>query len=273
MYRALLVLIGSLLATNVQAEAPAPIVYVDKASGCKINAFYPDADLDLHWSGRCVNGFADGPGVAEWQRGGAFYARFEGEMRAGFAEGRGLREFPDRRQEAEFRHGRMNGRCVAVTKAGLRVEAQCVDDLFNGHGKAFFADGGVYDGDFVDSHLTGKGVWVFANGSRLEGDFLDAKLNGKGRAIYSSGDSYEGDYVNGEYQGQGIWHDHDGTVYEGEWAHDLPNGRGVMHGTTHGFLGSSRHDFSGTWVNGCFRQGEYTATFATTRAACGFGNE
>jgi hypothetical protein len=33
------------------------------------------------------------------------------------------------------------------------------------------------------------------------------------------------------------------------------------------------HDFSGTWVEGCFRQDPYTATFATTRAKCGFSDD
>jgi hypothetical protein len=249
------------------------IFYVDPASHCSLGTFSNDAQLSVHWSGTCAAGKAEGQGIAEWQKAGNFASRTEATFHAGLPEGRGMKQTSDDyRYEAEFRNGRMNGRCV-VTTPKVRIDGQCANDLLNGPGTAVFVGaGGRYEGDFRDSKLTGKGVWVFASGSRLEGDFLDAKLHGKGRAIYPNGDSYEGDYVNGNYEGQGIFHDHEGSVYEGEWAHDLPNGRGVLHGITHGLLMSGTHDFSGTWVEGCFRQGEYTATFATTRAKCGFND-
>jgi hypothetical protein len=249
-----------------------PTFIADPASHCSVGTFYPQAGLVPRWSGACVGGKADGPGIVEWQINGTFNGRNEGSFHAGLLDGRGLKLTAEgRRYEAEFRNGKMNGRCV-MTTPDVRLDGQCANDLFNGPGTAVFSPDDRYEGDFKDSHITGHGIWYHANGARQEGQWLDAKLNGKGRAIYANGDSYEGDYVNGDYEGQGIFHDHDGSVYEGEWAHDLPNGRGVLHGVTHGLLMSGTHDFSGTWVEGCFRQGEYTATFATSRAKCGFGD-
>ncbi len=129
----------------------------------------------------------------------------------------------------------MNGRCV-LTSDKVRVDGQCANDNFNGPGKAVFEGGDRYEGDFKDSTLTGTGIWYFKNGPRWEGQFLDAKFNGKGRAIYASGE----------------------------------NGRGVLHGVTHGLLGEGRHDYIGTWMNGCFHQEPYTAELFKTRAECGF---
>jgi hypothetical protein len=268
---AALALLIFLIAAPARAD-DTPIFITDPASHCSVATFYPEPGLVPHWSGACVGGKADGPGIVEWQTNGKFSGRNEGSFRAGLLDGRGIKQTADgRRYEAEFRNGRMSGRCV-LTSDKVRVDGQCATDNFNGPGKAVFADGDRYEGDFKDSKITGTGIWYFKNGARWEGQFLDAKLNGKGRAIYANGDSYEGGYVNGDYEGQGTFHDHDGGVYEGEWAHDLPNGRGVLHGVTHGPLMSGTHDFSGTWVEGCFRQGEYTATFATSRAKCGFSD-
>ena len=260
------------------AVAPAraddtPTFVTDPASHCTVGTFYPESGLVPHWTGACVGGKADGPGIVEWQTNGKFSGRNEGAFHAGLLDGRGIKQTGDgRRYEAEFRNGRMTGRCV-MTTPDVRVDGQCANDLFDGPGKAAFKDGGRYEGDFKNSKLTGKGVWIFASGARWEGDFLDAKLNGKGRAIYANGEKYEGDYVNGKYEGQGRYDFADGNIYEGEWVNDLPNGRGVLHGVTHGLLGEGRHDYIGTWVNGCFQQEPYTAELFKTRAECGFGND
>lgn len=262
----------ALVAVSPARGDDTPTFVTDPASHCSVGTYHPDPRDSVRWSGACAAGKAQGQGIAEWQTAGAFVARFEGTFNGGLLEGRGLKVTNDsRRYEAEFHQGKMNGRCIMTTPA-VRLDGQCANDLFNGPGKAVFSADDRYEGEFKDSHITGQGIWYHANGARQEGQWLDAKLNGKGRAIYGNGDSYEGDYVNGEYQGQGVFHDHDGSVYEGEWAHDLPNGRGVLHGVTHGLLGSGQHDFAGTWVNGCFAQEPYTATFARTRAECGFSD-
>jgi hypothetical protein len=264
----------ALLALVVASPARAddtPTLVTDPASHCSVGTFYPQAGLVPHWSGACVGGKADGPGIVEWQLNGTFNGRNEGTFHAGLLEGRGIKATADgRRYEAEFRNGKMNGRCVMTTPA-VRLDGQCANDQFNGPGVAVFTDGNRYEGNFKDSEFTGQGVFSEKNGSRLEGEWIHNHLTGKGRGVYPGIGRYEGDFVNGDFEGTGTYYfDEDANVYEGEWHKGLPNGRGVLHGTTHGLLGSGRHDYDGTWVNGCFHQEPYTAEVMTTRAACGF---
>ena len=232
-----------LFASSMPARADdTPTFITDPASHCAVGTFYPEAGLVPQWSGACAGGKADGPGIAEWQTNGKFSGRNEGTFHAGLLEGSGIKQTADgRRYEAEFRNGKMNGRCI-LTSDKVRVDGQCANDDFNGPGKAVFAGGDRYEGDFKDSKLTGTGIWYFKDGGRREGQWLDAELNGKGRAIYANGDTYEGDFVKSNYEGQGTFHDHEGSVYEGEWAHDLPNGRGILHGVTHGLLAAALRD-------------------------------
>jgi hypothetical protein len=248
----------------------APTFLIDAKTGCRVGTFSPEAQLSVHWSGPCVSGQAEGSGIAEWGLAGVFASRTEATFHGGLPEGRGIKVTAEnRRYEAEFRGGRMNGRCV-MTTPDVRVDGQCVDDLFSGPGKATWPDGDRYEGNFRDSKITGHGVWTFGNGGRYEGDFVDAKLNGRGRAVYADGDRYEGDYVEGDYNGTGTYTWADGSVYEGEWSDGKPNGRGTFHGYTHGLLGTFKHDFSGSWIAGCYRVGEYTAHVMTSAQACGF---
>ena len=211
----------------------APTFLIDAKIGCRVGTFSPEAQLSVHWSGPCVSGQAEGSGIAEWDLAGVFASRTEATFHGGLPEGRGIKVTAEnRRYEAEFRHGRMNGRCVMTTPE-VRVDGQCVDDLFNGPGKATWPDGDRYEGDFRDSKITGHGVWTFGNGT--------------------------GTYT---------WAD--GSGYQGEWSDGKPNGRGTFHGYTHGLLGTFKHDFSGSWIAGCYRVGEYTAHVMTSAEACGF---
>jgi len=268
-----LALLAFVAATPARAD-DTPTFIADPASRCSVGTYHPVPGLTVHWSGACVAGKADGSGVAEWRANGALISRSEGVFRAGLREGRALSTIPsadgDVRWEAEFRNGRMNGRCV-MTKPDVRVEGQCANDLFNGPGVATFTNGNRYEGNFKDSEFNGQGVFSRKDGSRLEGEWLHNHINGKGRGVYPGIGRYEGDFVNGDFEGRGTYYfDEDANVYEGEWHKGLPNGRGVLHGTTHGLLGQGRHDYVGTWVNGCFHQEPYTAEVMTTRAACGF---
>jgi len=86
MYRALLLLAAWLIPAVAWAE-DAPTFYADSASGCRLGTFYPETGLTVRWSGPCAGGKAEGRGIAEWQRDGAFWARTEGEYHGGCAKG------------------------------------------------------------------------------------------------------------------------------------------------------------------------------------------
>lgn len=265
------------LALSVASPAWAddtPTFFADPATGCRLGSFYPQPGLVPHWSGRCANGFAEGPGIAEWQLNGQLNGRNEGTYHAGLREGRIINSnAKGDRFEGEFHNGRMNGRCVETFADGGRFDGQCVNDVQEGHGKRTWPDGDSYDGDFHNGDMTGRGVYTWKSGARYEGDFVDGKSTGRGREVFASGARYEGDWVEDKFQGQGTYTFADGQVYEGEWANDLPNGRGVFHGVTHGLLGSGQHDFAGTWIMGCFAQDPYTAHLFKSAAECGFDDD
>jgi hypothetical protein len=245
---------------------PAPVFVVDPASHCSVGTFSNDTQLSVHWSGACNAGKAEGPGIAEWKKAGSFASRSEGTFHGGLLEGRGIKQTSDNyRFEAEFHDGRMNGRCIRTSPAA-RIDTQCVDDQFNGTGVATFPNGSRYEGEFHDGHMSGRGVFFGTpetGGARLEGSFIDGILNGQGRQVFPrENESYEGNLLNGKYEGTGIYRYQNGTWYEGEWHDSIPNGRGVYHG--------SGHDFAGTWINGCFAQGDYHAWLNVTKQSCGF---
>jgi hypothetical protein len=251
-----------------------PSFFADPATGCRLGSFSPKPGLVPRWSGACAGSLAEGPGIVEWQENGSFSNRFEGIYHAGLREGRGIVVTKDGdRGEAEFRNGRLNGRCVFTYAAGGRFDGQCANDKRNGPGTQVFASGNRYEGDYRDDDMNGRGVFNWKEGQRYEGDFVDGTRNGRGRETYPSGARYEGDWVEDKFQGQGTYYFADGQIYEGEWADDMPNGRGVLHGITHGLLGSGQHDFAGTWVNGCFAQDPYTAHLFKTAEECGFDDD
>ena len=74
--------------------------------------------------------------------------------------------------------------------------------------------------------------------------------------MFADGGRYEGDFVNGKMQGQGLRLWPNGMRYEGAWSNDLPNGWGTRSG------GPDAQTFSGTWTNGCLRDGRRWAVVA-----------
>jgi hypothetical protein len=120
----------------------------------------------------------------------------------------------------------------------------CVQGVAAGSGTLrYFWQGepsnGTYTGQLRGGQRSGRGTMVFLNGNRYDGEWADDKLNGHGTFVFANGNRYEGQFRDAR-----------------------PNGYGtaVVDGTTH----------TGSWSNGCFRQGERWAVIGTTAKACGF---
>lgn len=127
-----------------------------------------------------------------------------------------------------------NGVWISDPHTGCKVW-----DGFYGPGNSI-----TWSGNCVDGYAQGHGVLVWFDNGKLWG-------------------TYEGDYLRGKASGQGkiLWQT--GEWYEGAWQNDEPNGWGT-HKTTDG------QTFTGTWNNGCFKEGNRWSTAATTAQVCGF---
>src|SRR5258708_39798053 len=78
------------LAFEVAAQNARPTLIADPKTGCQVWNLYPDPDDSIRWSGACVNGLAEGPGVLQWIVNGREEVRYEGEYRNGKENGRGV---------------------------------------------------------------------------------------------------------------------------------------------------------------------------------------
>lgn len=135
---------------------------------------------------------------------------------------------PTVRYEGEYRDGRANGRALYIWPDGARYEGDYLDDRWNGRGTFYWADGERYEGDWRDGLQTGTGVYLWTDGGRYEGEWRDGLRNGRGVHVWANG-----------YR------------YDGEWRDDVPHGAGTFWGRDGAY--------SGTWDNGCFRDGERRA--------------
>lgn len=74
--------------------------------------------------------------------------------------------------------------------------------------------------------------------------------------------SWSGDCKIGLVQGWGVYTYTDGNRYVGEFKDNKVDGTGVL------VVGGKT--YSGSWTNGCYREGDQIAVIGTTRKECGF---
>jgi len=107
-----------------QEHQPAARWISDPTNGCRVWSPAPSPNETIAWNGGCLGGYAQGRGVLQW-----------------YVDGR-----PARRDEGEFRDGKLTG-------AGLRVEP----------------DGGRYEGFWRGGRAHGAGRYVAPDGNVFEG--------------------------------------------------------------------------------------------------------
>lgn len=111
----------------------------DPANGCRVWSDAPARNETVRWNGPCPNGYAQGRGVLQWYIDGS----------------------PARRDEGEFRDGKLSG-------AGSRIEP----------------DGGRYEGLWRGSRAHGEGRYVAPNGNVFEGFWHNGCLDQGTRRIW-----------------------------------------------------------------------------------------
>jgi hypothetical protein len=124
------------------------------------------------------------------------------------------------RYEGEFRAGKANGQGSLFFSNGNRYTGAWVEQYREGKGILNYVNGDKYLGDFKRSKLAGQGSLIFATGGRYEGQFSEDQPNGKGIYIFSNKDRYEGDFKDGKMNGKGTLKKADGTTLAGNWLND-----------------------------------------------------
>ena len=107
-----------------------------------------DQDIALEYQGQCVDGFADGPGVA---RGKDSYRGF-------------------------FRAGRQDGAGEYVWASGQRYVGQFKDGRPDGKGTMYYPTGLRIEATFGKGNAIGEGILVDAKGDRYRFDFDNKKV-------------------------------------------------------------------------------------------------
>jgi hypothetical protein len=170
-------LMALLLAASPAALAQQPLQqplppggWVGDSRGCKVWSAAPEANEPVSWSGACIAGYAYGRGVLQWSDGGRPGERYDGEMKQGKRDGRGVQTWANGdRYEGEFRDGKQNGRGVFSFGSGERYAGQFKDGAFSGQGTMTFADGGSYEGEWRGDKPNGVGTKREPGGSVFKG--------------------------------------------------------------------------------------------------------
>lgn len=159
------------------AQAPPPEGWIqDAKTGCRIRNPAPQPRESVTWSGTCPNGIAEGSGVLQWFDDDRPTDRYEGEMRDGWENGRGI---------------------ATSTVIADRYEGEWRDGWRHGRGIYDFASGDRYEGDWFEGLRTGQGTMVWADGARYDGEWLDSKPNGSGVYIDAADATFSGTWSRG----------------------------------------------------------------------------
>lgn len=195
--------------------------WIADARGCKVENPQPKPNETITWSGACINGKAEGPGVYEEFRDGKKVVTIRGQLRNGrtygvvtvdLADGtsyrgsvekgkpvgRGVVRLPNGQiYDGEFRAGVPNGK-------GTRIEAdeRYVGDFVNGKPEGYgvatsTSKGFRYEGAFRSGKPNGRGTLTHANGNRISGNFVDGNPDGHFVIIAANGQRTERNFANG----------------------------------------------------------------------------
>jgi hypothetical protein len=174
--------------------------------GCKCIFRNADKIVEVLWSGKCVNGYANGKGKQRVYYNDGTDSYFEGNMKDGVRDGHG----------------------VFVGSKKDKYQGQFVNGRFEGKGTYTWADGGKYEGEWKNSEMNGKGTRHYKDGGKYVGDFVSNKREGYGIMYLKNGNRYEGEFKDGQYEGQGTYYWANGNVYTGEWKNSKREGMGVL---------------------------------------------
>ncbi|HET7198828.1 MAG TPA: hypothetical protein VFI86_09190 [Burkholderiales bacterium] len=142
---------------------------IARAQGCRVL----DPELQSAYSGPCVNGLAEGKGVADGT------AHYEGGFKAGKKDGKGAKTWPNGdRYEGDFAGDRREGHGTYTWGRGPwqgeRYEGAFAQDRRNGYGEYRYSSGDVYRGPWKDDVAIGPPTEMMRARAKFEEESLAA---------------------------------------------------------------------------------------------------
>jgi hypothetical protein len=135
----------ALIAPSVHAEDG----FIRDKKGCKVSNPNPKPEESVEWSGKCVEGYADGKGLLQWYVNGAASTRYEGTVQHGQLSGRGKLTMPDgATYDGQWLAGKQDGKGVQSMPDGTRYEGEWKNGQPNGHGVLRDAKGKTVEGEW-----------------------------------------------------------------------------------------------------------------------------
>jgi hypothetical protein len=135
------------------------------------------------------------------------------------------------RYEGRWEHGHRVGGTLYI-KGGYRYEGAFDDEeYFTGHGKYYYPEGDVFEGEFVKGNKNGFGRYVWDTGTWSEGNYVNDVREGPTK-MYRADDKciYEGTMVNDRFMGYlKIFAEDGNLIYEGETVNGKCVGKGRLY--------------------------------------------
>ncbi len=234
----LVLLAGPALA---QSGRPPTEWITDPNTKCKVANAFPSAAEAIAWTGQCKDGYAEGNGVAQWFKAKKpSQKKYEGEMRAGF----------------------MNGKGVFTFTNGDRLDGTFKNGSLDGQGKAAWFNKNKYEGEWRDGYPNGTGTYIWADGKRYTGQWVNGKQTGEGDFKFPNGDHYVGQMKDGLMNGSGRFTWADGNAYIGQFKDDKANGQGTVR------LYAVAVSHSGVFKDGCLKDGDEIIAIKQSKMSC-----
>jgi hypothetical protein len=122
-------------------------------SNCLVYDYNYSVKDSVIWTGKYLNNYADGYGIATWKKNGTDSCTYTGYLKAGKPHGQGKLAYGD----------------------SYSLQGSFINGIL--HGKGVINDGGnLMEGLFVTNTLQGSGKMTFKTGLSMKGHFLDGQF-------------------------------------------------------------------------------------------------
>ena len=157
-----------------------------------------DVDINTYYKGGCLNGYANGHGIAK---------------------GRDT-------YDGGFKNGMESGQGTYIWDNGDKYIGNWANGKRDGQGTTTMANGDSYEGNWKNSKLNGPGTYVWANGVKYVGNFVDGQMMGQGIYYFTDGGKYVGSFgfvtcKPNQKGGFGVLYYPNGAVWAGMWICDM----------------------------------------------------